>query len=170
MRRFALFLCLAGAVALIAYGMFQPVEQDGRWILALWLAGSSVVLLRELLATIGLARWRRHASPLTSTRWISTLARIGFDHRGLRVLESQHIASPCTWGVMRPVLLLPTAGDTWPESARRAALMHELAHIQRRDAVSILVARLACASYWFNPLVWLAAERILQVGADEDTV
>ena len=44
MRRFALFLCLAGAVALIAYGMFQPVEQDGRWILALWLAAPLLLL------------------------------------------------------------------------------------------------------------------------------
>jgi penicillin-binding protein A len=38
MRRFALILCLAGAIALIVYGMIQPVEQDQRWIVALWLA------------------------------------------------------------------------------------------------------------------------------------
>lgn len=38
MRRFALLLCAAGAAALITYGMIQPVEQDQRWILALWLA------------------------------------------------------------------------------------------------------------------------------------
>ncbi|HET9220945.1 MAG TPA: penicillin-binding protein 2, partial [Roseiflexaceae bacterium] len=48
MRRFALFLCLAGAVALIAYGMFQPVEQDGRWILALWLAAPLLLLAARL--------------------------------------------------------------------------------------------------------------------------
>ena len=98
-----------------------------------------------------------------STHWSATLAHAaaahGFDQR-LRVLESEHIASPCTWGVMRPVLLLPTAGNAWPESARYAALMHELAHIQRRDALSTLLSRLACALHWYNPLVWLAAERV----------
>jgi len=73
---------------------------------------------------------------------------------------------------MRPVLLLPTTGDAWPESARYAALMHELAHIERRDAASTLIARLACALYWFNPLVWVAAERIrsLQKRACDDAV
>jgi beta-lactamase regulating signal transducer with metallopeptidase domain len=154
----------------VALPRVRGVEWEGA-VVALWLAGTSLVLLRELLATIGLARWRRHASPLTSPRWSATLARIGFDHR-LRVLESQHIASPCTWGAMRPLLLLPTSGDTWPESSRRAALLHELAHIQRRDALSILVARLACALYWFNPLVWIAAGRIrsLQELACDDAV
>jgi bla regulator protein blaR1 len=145
-------------------------------LLALWLIGGSCVLVRELLAGIGLARWRRHARPLSSTHWIATLARTSaarsLHDRGLRVLESQHIASPCTWGVLRPVLLLPAAGDAWPESARRSALLHELAHVQRRDALSTLISRLACAIHWYNPLVWLAAERArsLQERACDDAV
>jgi beta-lactamase regulating signal transducer with metallopeptidase domain len=156
-----------------------PRARGREWegaIVALWLVGSCLVLLRELIATIGLARWRRLASPLTSVRWVATFERIsaaqGFDQRSLRVLESEHIASPCTWGVMRPVLLLPAAGDAWPEAARSAALMHELAHVQRRDAVTSLVVRSACVLHWYNPLVWLAAERIrsLQERACDDAV
>lgn len=145
-------------------------------LFTLWLLGTAGVLTRELLAAVGLARWRRHARPLASARWIATLARTsaarGLDDRGMRVLESQHVASPCTWGVLRPVLLLPTAGDAWPESARRSALLHELAHVQRRDALSTLIARLACAIHWYNPLVWLAAERVrsLQERACDDAV
>jgi beta-lactamase regulating signal transducer with metallopeptidase domain len=163
------------AVLQTAHTLPLPRARGREWegvILAMWLAGTSLVLLRELLAAFGLSRWRRHAAPLTSTNWLATLARVGFDHQRLQVLESKSVASPCTWGFVRPVLLLPTAGDSWPESARYAALMHELAHIERRDAVSILVARLACAVYWFNPLVWLAAERIrsLQERACDDAV
>lgn len=145
-------------------------------LIAIWIIGACCVLARELLASIGLSRWRRHAQPLASARWIATLTRTsaarGLDNRGLRVLESQHIASPCTWGVLRPVLLLPTAGDAWPESARRSALLHELAHVQRRDALSTLISRLACAVHWYNPLVWFAAERIrgLQERACDDVV
>jgi len=149
----------------------RAMEWEGA-VVALWLVGSSLVFVRHLIATIGLARWRRHALPLTSPRWSATLARIGFDHRPLRVLESRHITSPCTWGAIRPVLLLPTSGDAWPESSRRAALLHELAHIERRDASSTFVARLACALHWYNPLVWIAAERIrsLQERACDDAV
>jgi beta-lactamase regulating signal transducer with metallopeptidase domain len=171
-----LLLPSQSAIALpIASTLPLPRARGREWegaVVALWLVGATVVLLRELLATIGLARWRRHALPLTSPGWSATLARIGFDQRGLRVLESQDIASPCTWGVLRPVLLLPTSGDAWSESSRHAALMHELAHIERRDALSNLIARLACALYWYNPLVWIAAQRIrsLQERACDDAV
>jgi beta-lactamase regulating signal transducer with metallopeptidase domain len=135
----------------------------------IWLIGSLFFLARELLAGLGLARWRRQAHALKSARWAATLAR--FECR-VRVLESRHIASPCTWGVLTPVLLLPTAGDAWSESARQSALMHELAHVQRRDTASALISRLACVLHWYNPLVWLAAAhaRNLQERACDDAV
>ncbi len=141
------------------------------WGSGLWLLGISCVLLREIFAAIGLTRWLRRARPLASPHWTATLSRIS-TARDLRVLESPHISSPCTWGVLRPVLLLPTSGDAWPEAARHAALMHELAHIQRRDAISTLLSRLACALHWYNPLVWLAAARVrnLQERSCDDAV
>ncbi|HET9447256.1 MAG TPA: M56 family metallopeptidase, partial [Steroidobacteraceae bacterium] len=72
----------------------------------------------------------------------------------------------------RPILLLPSAGNAWPEAARYAALVHELAHIQRRDALSALISRLACVLHWYNPLVWLAARHVrnLQERACDDAV
>lgn len=143
-----------------------------QWLLAVWLVGFSCILLRELFATFGLARWRRHAQPLTSSRWSATLARISTEIPRMRVFESTHIASPCTWGFLRPVLLLPSAGNAWPESARHSALLHELAHVRRLDALSTLISRLACALHWYNPLVWLAAQRVrtLQERACDDAV
>jgi peptidoglycan glycosyltransferase len=48
MRRLTLFICIAGVVALIAYGMLQPVEQDQRWILALWLAAPLLLVAARL--------------------------------------------------------------------------------------------------------------------------
>jgi beta-lactamase regulating signal transducer with metallopeptidase domain len=70
------------------------------------------------------------------------------------------------------VLLLPSAGDMWSESARRSALLHELAHVRRRDMISGLISRVACVMHWYNPLVWLAAARArsLQELACDDAV
>jgi beta-lactamase regulating signal transducer with metallopeptidase domain len=50
--------------------------------------------------------------------------------------------------------------------------VHELAHIQRRDALSTLISRFACVLHWYNPLVWLAAARVrsLQERACDDAV
>jgi hypothetical protein len=150
----------------------SPARGEGTgWghVLSFWILGSLFFLARELLSSLGFVRWLRHAHALESPRWAATLAK--FNCR-VRVLESQHIASPCTWGVLTPVLLLPTSGDAWSESARHSALLHELAHVQRRDPVSALISRLACVLHWYNPLVWLAAARAsnLQERACDDAV
>ena len=64
------------------------------------------------------------------------------------------------WGFFRPTILLPADASNWQEERLRAVLLHELAHIQRNDWESQLIAQVMCAVYWFNPLVWFAARRM----------
>ena len=140
-----------------------------------WACGVIVLLVRQVFAAAALRRLVRDAHPAPAARWMAAWIRIRRDHRvvrEVRVLESQRVSSPCTWGVLRPTLLLPACGEDWPESRRRQALLHELAHLRRFDHVSGVVARLACALHWYNPLVWLAARqlKLLQEQACDDAV
>jgi beta-lactamase regulating signal transducer with metallopeptidase domain len=144
-------------------------------LMIVWLIGALIVWLRNALAHVGLRRWARKARPGLSLAWEAALRRVGSDAgfgRHLRVLESDHATSPCTWGLVRPVVLLPTAGADWPEPQRRFALLHELAHVRRLDYLTMQIASLACAMHWYNPLVWLAAvqARKLQEQACDDVV
>lgn len=144
-------------------------------LMIVWLIGALIVWLRNALAHVGLRRWAHKARPGLSLAWEATLRRVGSDAgfgRHLRVLESDHATSPCTWGLVAPVVLLPTAGADWPEPQRRFALLHELAHVRRLDYLTMQIASLACAMHWYNPLVWLAAvqARKLQEQACDDVV
>jgi beta-lactamase regulating signal transducer with metallopeptidase domain len=140
-----------------------------------WLIGALAVLLRNALAHAGLLRWVRKARPDLSPAWAATLHHVAHEarvRRPLLVLESDHATSPCTWGFVRTVVLVPASGADWPETLRRFALLHELAHVRRFDYVTTQVSNLACAVHWYNPFVWLAAAqaRKLQEQACDDAV
>ena len=154
-----------------------PRETRAAWPTAMivWLVGAFGVLLRNALAHVGLIRWVRKSRPDLSPAWAATLRRAaneaGF-RRPLCVLESDHTTSPCTFGLVRPVVLLPAVGASWLEAQRRFTLLHELAHVRRLDYLTTQIASMACAVHWYNPLVWFAADqaRKLQELACDDAV
>jgi beta-lactamase regulating signal transducer with metallopeptidase domain len=151
----------------------RPAAWTTAWVI--WLVGVVGVCLRILLAHVGLMRWRRAARDELSPAWSATLQGVTREtqlRRPLRVLETDRTDSACTWGFLRPVILLPAAGSGWPEPQRRFALLHELAHVRRFDYLTTQVAGLACALHWFNPLVWFAAAQAgkLQEQACDDVV
>jgi hypothetical protein len=65
-----------------------------------------------------------------------------------------------SWGLLRPVILLPRGAERWPDARLRAVLLHELAHVQRRDCLTQFVAELGLALHWVNPLAWVAVWRL----------
>ena len=77
-----------------------------------------------------------------------------------RLVRSEDAKMPFACGLLRPTIVLPAECDSWTLDRRRAVLLHELAHVRRRDLVGHTVGRFACALYWFHPLVWTAAKRL----------
>jgi TonB family protein len=62
--------------------------------------------------------------------------------------------------VLRPVILLPSAARDWHEPRLRAVLLHETAHVVRRDCLAKYVAQASRAFLWWNPLAWMMAARL----------
>jgi hypothetical protein len=81
-------------------------------------------------------------------------------HAPVRLVRGCDSTVPMTFGTRLPTILVPAAADTWSSERRRAVLLHELAHIVRRDCATQTAAAVACAIYWFHPGVWWAASRM----------
>ncbi|MFN0249769.1 MAG: penicillin-binding transpeptidase domain-containing protein [Kofleriaceae bacterium] len=141
---------------------------------ALWALGAITVLAR---LAIGLLRAHRIAknARLLEVRRIDA-ARIDTNGaridptridangaRGARTVEIRSTAAldtPAVTGVFRPVILLPREADAWTDERRELVIAHELAHVARRDCLASVIAQLAVAMHWFDPLAWLCVRRL----------
>jgi bla regulator protein BlaR1 len=132
---------------------------------AFYAVPAAILLLITALALARLIALRARADVLVDGHWLSALARaqrrMGFKH-GTALLTSNELASPISWGLMRPVILLNTRAVEASDEAE-AIIAHELAHVARMDWAKLLLARIATALFWFNPFVWVLAREAHQL-------
>ena len=156
------------ATPLPANKSWQPGKTDiALALFGVWLAGVLFALLRLAVGALGLAALRRRSRPHTlASRDLPPV--FGRRECELRLSDAQD--GPMTWGVLRPVILLPKDALGWPRARLHAVLLHELAHVRRRDSLTQSLSLVACAFYWPNPLVWRAARalrREAEIAADD---
>jgi beta-lactamase regulating signal transducer with metallopeptidase domain len=131
-----------------------------RGLMLAWLMGVLVGLVRMAIAHLRLRRLVGRAVPVDSIPIASHLRWLCRDmgiRREIPVLVSSELDVPIAAGFLSPAIVLSPQSDEWTEARRAAVLCHELAHIKRLDGFTQLIADLAAAIYWFNPLVWLVA-------------
>lgn len=103
-------------------------------------------------------------------------AEINFEaglKRQVRIKVSDRIDSPLTYGVFRPVILLPKNIYKCDKKTAEYILSHELTHIKRFDVLYKLFMALAVSIHWFNPLAWVMlvlASRDIELSCDEEVV
>lgn len=81
-------------------------------------------------------------------------------HRKVSIIVSPHNCSPQVWGVFRPVIIVPPQFSDWSSQRKTSVLTHELAHVCRHDWLAIMLARTACAVFWYLPPVWMCLKKI----------
>jgi len=134
--------------------------EAGNWLAWCFAAGAAISLAPLLIGA-----WRLHSL-------LGRAIRLD-DAGGVRVYATPEVSVPLTWGLLRPVVLLPAGAETWPADRMDTVLAHELSHIRRLDWLSQTVARVACSLYWFHPLVWLGARRLKsesELACDDDVL
>lgn len=90
--------------------------------------------------------------------------------RRLSVRQSDMISSPLSYGVLRPVILVPKTADWSDTRSLSYVLEHEYIHIQHFDTLTKLLITAALCIHWFNPLVWvmyLLFNRDIELSCDE---
>jgi len=131
-------------------------------VVLLWAVGATMILAYAICGAIG-AWWIRRSAAVVEAPWVDeaqTLAE-AFEIPGpVVVAESASVTMPIVCGIWRPLIVMPADAAQWSEERRRVVVLHELAHIKRRDCLTQSLAQLVCAAYWFNPIVWLAARRM----------
>ena len=93
--------------------------------------------------------------------------------REVRLRQSDRVSTPLTYGILRPVILLPTGMDWENEKQMEYILLHEHIHIRHFDAVKKMVMVSALCVHWFNPFVWmmyLLFNRDMELACDEGVV
>lgn len=93
--------------------------------------------------------------------------------RPVQVRCSDRIASPLTYGIFYPVVLLPAGMDLTDTETLGCVLAHEYTHIRRFDTLRKGLLALALCLHWFNPLVWtmyVLANRDVELACDEAVV
>lgn len=89
--------------------------------------------------------------------------------RKIEIRKSDRIMIPLTYGIIKPVIVLPAYKNITEENLE-AVLDHEFVHVKRFDVLLKWILVLLCSFYWYNPLIWVMyifANRDIELSCDE---
>jgi beta-lactamase regulating signal transducer with metallopeptidase domain len=118
--------------------------------LGLWACGCAFVLGRWIM------RWRRIQRAVNESAALPIAAPVP-------VRASAATLEPGVIGIWRPILLLPMGIEerlTPPQL--QSIILHEIAHVRRRDNLTAALHMLVEALFWFYPLVWWVGAQLIR--------
>lgn len=167
---------LKPAAAAVEYPLSTSIErsidkstaaQEAAWNLGDLLAGIWIVGVAVSLVPVVVGFWQIRSVSRFGIPWprgqeiAQGIAGAAGIHRKVEVIVHEAFFGPAVCGVWNSPIVLPRDVELWTEEDLSRALMHEIEHVRRRDAAVGLLARLACAIYWFHPLMWIGWRKLL---------
>ena len=156
-------------------GMEQPpadiLSSVSLWFIV-WCSGMIPAALFFVISYLRCLMEFRTALPVRShyvEKWLEQQTL----KRPVLVRQSDRISTPLTYGIFRPVILMPKKTDWKNEKQLQYILTHEYVHIYRYDTVTKLLAACALCVHWFNPFVWVMYRlfnRDIELACDESVI
>jgi len=146
-----------------ASGRFSAAAAKPEWalppratmLLCGWFLGTALFVIPIVSGLLQIRSLRRFGLPWRHGQAVAEGLAPGVRRR-VEVLLHESLPGPMTFGVLNPVIILPADAQSWDKQDLERALVHELEHVRRYDWPIHCLARVACAAYWFHPLVWIA--------------
>ncbi len=132
-------------------------------LLSIWFVGAFLIAYRSCI------RWRKTRSLVANSHaadnnrlndMVATVKKEFGAKRPIFLLSNSTFPLVMVWGFLRPRIILPDDYGSWPDEKLEVVLRHEMAHIVRHDNFFIILALIASALYWFNPLIWVLIRKL----------
>ena len=136
------------------------------WI---WLIGVIIFALHFIINHYRFRKAMRDSLPLENNFIFNQFFEYGTS-RYIQVRHTHKITSPLTYGILRPIILLPSFMDWQDEAKLKYIFTHEHVHIRRFDYIWKALFAMVLCIHWFNPFVWLMfilANRDIELSCDE---
>ena len=147
----------------------QETQSTSVWTL-LWATGTLICLLYFAVSYRRCFREFQHSLPAKNDlidHWLDTHNKL---KRCISIRQSCCVTTPLTYGLLRPVILLPKNTDCNNTQALEYILTHEYVHIRRLDILTKFIMTVTVCIHWFIPLVWcmfILFNRDIELSCDE---
>ncbi len=137
----------------------QRGEEVRTLVLIAWACGALVLFIRCVAGWAVLRRLRAQSREIADAGWRELWEEWAGSFQEPE-LRAGPVSVPLTCGVLRPAVLVPEDFQSWSPAQRQTVLLHESAHIRRRDCLWHYIAQVACTLLWFHPVVWILEARL----------
>lgn len=177
--RYSVFTLLSSRTAMVESQVLRAVEagpnagpvlrvaSKANWAAIVWVIGALVIGSIFIAAWLrGRMRFRKAVS--VEEKELAAIRKRQPLKRSVRLKKCTGISSPLTYGILKPVILLPDMAIE--ETDLRWILAHEWQHILRFDGLKKALFLITTCVHWYNPLVWVmlfAANHDIELACDE---
>src|SRR3954471_8286475 len=146
----------------------EPLSRTTRWsaaqiLIGIWIFGAVLCYVR-IAAGLVIVRNIERSSSAWRGRGHSTEAETAGEklnyRRPVSLLRAPGPQMPMTWGILKPTILLPAEASGWAPQRLASVLLHEIAHLRRKDLITRMLGQFLTGLYWFNPFSWCVSKRM----------